>query len=66
LGLGRSHDIHQGIEREWLYWYDDRGNRFLEPEEKLNQVEQQLAQERPRSQRLADKLRELNIDPDLL
>ncbi|KAM3113424.1 Uma2 family endonuclease [Phormidesmis sp. 146-33] len=66
LGLGRSRGTHQGIEREWLYWYDDRGNRFLEPEEKLDQVEQQLEQERQRSQRLSDKLRELNIDPDLL
>ncbi|MGV0027600.1 Uma2 family endonuclease [Phormidesmis priestleyi] len=66
LGLGRSRGTHQGIEREWLYWYDNSGDRFLEPEEKLEQVEQQLEQERQRSQRLADKLRELNIDPDLL
>ncbi len=32
LGLGRSRGTHQGIEREWLYWYDEHGNRFLEPE----------------------------------
>jgi Uma2 family endonuclease len=42
LGLGRERGTHQGIEREWLYWYDKQGNRYLAPEESLEQTEQQL------------------------
>lgn len=78
LGLGRSRGTHQGIEREWLYWYDEQGNRYPTPEERAEQAEQRAeqaeqraeqaehlaAQERQRSERLAARLRELNIDLD--
>jgi hypothetical protein len=40
-----------------MFWYDAAGNRFLTPEERLEQEQQ-------RSQRLSDRLRELGIDPD--
>lgn len=80
LGLGRERGTHQGIEREWLYWYDAAGTRYLAPDEQLeqtvaqlNQAEQQidrtvaqLDQAHQRAERLAAKLRELNIDPDRL
>jgi hypothetical protein len=51
LGIGRERGIYQGSEREWLYWYDEAGNRYLTPEEqaiaatKLAQQERQLAQQ---------------------
>jgi Uma2 family endonuclease len=66
LGLGRERGRHQGIEREWLYWYNQQGERYLTPEERAIQAEQRLAQEQQRADRLAAKLRELNIDPDTL
>lgn len=73
LGLGRERGTHQGIEREWLYWYDEQGDRYLTLEERADQAEYQLEQERQRTEqerqraeRLAARLRELNIDPDSL
>ncbi|WP_346292716.1 Uma2 family endonuclease [Sphaerothrix gracilis] len=57
LGLGRDRGVYLGREREWLYWYDESGQRLSTPEERL-------AQEAARADRLADKLRELGIDPE--
>ncbi|PNW58470.1 UNVERIFIED_CONTAM: hypothetical protein BEN50_06420 [Euhalothece sp. KZN 001] len=52
LGIGLEVGTYQQINREWLYWYDEKGERFLTPEE--------------RSQRYAQRLRELGIDPNSL
>jgi hypothetical protein len=57
LGLGRERGIYLGRDREWLYWYDDTGQRLSTPEEGI-------AQESARADRLADKLKELGIDPE--
>jgi hypothetical protein len=35
LGLGREVGSYLGVEREWLYWYDGTGNRYLSPEERI-------------------------------
>ncbi len=35
LGIGLEHGIYQGIKREWLYWYDEQGKRYLTPEERI-------------------------------
>ncbi|MEM9162221.1 MAG: Uma2 family endonuclease [Cyanobacteria bacterium P01_F01_bin.4] len=66
LAIGRERDTHQGWTREWLYWYDQAGNRLLTPEEFAAQERQIAAQERQvaeqdrqRAERLAAKLREL-------
>lgn len=57
LAIGRETGTHMGRTREWLYWYDQDGRRLLSPEE--------LAmQEQRRANRLAQRLRELGIDPD--
>jgi Uma2 family endonuclease len=37
LGIGREQGIYQGINREWLYWYDNQGRRYLTPEERIKQ-----------------------------
>ncbi|PSB05262.1 Uma2 family endonuclease [Merismopedia glauca] len=44
LGIGTQRGIYQGIEREWLYWYNQQGQRCLTPEE-LAQQEQLRRQE---------------------
>jgi Uma2 family endonuclease len=59
LGLGKEHQTYQGRSREWMFWYDQQGNRYLTTEELLDQ-------EQSRSQKMADRLRELGIDPDSL
>lgn len=66
LAIARSTGSYCGLQREWLYWYDQEGNRFLTPEEVAQQEREIAQQERSRSQKLADKLRELGIDPDAL
>ncbi len=40
LGIGREQRIYQGINREWLYWYDGRGKRYLTPEERILDAEE--------------------------
>jgi len=59
------------VNREWLYWYDEPGNRYLTAEERANQAEAIAAQERLAKQeaeqkaiRLAERLRALGINPD--
>ncbi|WP_218081317.1 Uma2 family endonuclease [Anthocerotibacter panamensis] len=48
LGIGRQRAGYQGIEREWLYWYDQTGKRYPTPEESAQLAEEsaQLAEER--------------------
>ncbi|NET60550.1 MAG: hypothetical protein F6K47_31760, partial [Symploca sp. SIO2E6] len=62
--LGRELGTYQGITREWLYWYDEQGKRYLTPEETISATQQQLEQERQRTKRLEELLREAGIDSD--
>jgi Uma2 family endonuclease len=64
LGIGREEGKYQGITREWLYWYDEQGKRYLTPEELLQQERERAEFERLRSQRLEEILRSHGIDPD--
>lgn len=44
LGIGRGRGSFEGWNREWLYWYDRDGNRFLSPDERIQQ-EQRLRED---------------------
>ncbi|HEY9727054.1 MAG TPA: Uma2 family endonuclease [Chroococcales cyanobacterium] len=57
LGIGRGIGTHERWTREWLYWYDQQGNRLSIPEEiieqerrRAEQAELQLNQERQQAQ----------------
>jgi Uma2 family endonuclease len=50
LGIGRSQGFHEGWEREWLYWFDEQGNRFATPEELAEQASFRAEQERFRAE----------------
>ncbi len=63
LGIGLWQGTYQGIERLWLRWYDARGNLIPTP---AGKVEQQLEQERAKTERLAARLRELGVNPEEL
>lgn len=52
LGIGREIGTNDRCQREWLYWYDEQGNRFPTPDE--------------RAERLVELLRERGIDPETL
>jgi Uma2 family endonuclease len=80
LGIGCERGNYCGLTREWLYWYDESGNRYPTPEEQIKQAQkraelaEQNAQaavrraqeEARRAQQLAEQLRALGIDPDTL
>jgi Uma2 family endonuclease len=66
LGIGRERGTYQGITREWLYWYDELGQKLLTPEERIWQAEQRTRDVEQKAERLAEKLRELGIDPNSL
>jgi Uma2 family endonuclease len=57
LGIGRERGIYQGITREWLYWFDQSGKRYLTPEERALTAETEL-------ERLRQRLRDLGLDPN--
>ncbi|HAZ47786.1 MAG TPA: hypothetical protein DDW76_17455 [Cyanobacteria bacterium UBA11369] len=80
LGIGYERGNYSGVTREWLYWYDAEGKRYLTPEEQVKQesqralqaqqqalqAQQQALQAQQRVEQLAQRLRELGIDPDRL
>jgi Uma2 family endonuclease len=59
LGIGKEEGTYRAWTREWLYWYDQNGNRLVPPEEIIQQ-------ERQRAERLAERLRQMGIDPDTI
>jgi len=66
LGIGRERGTYQGMTREWLYWYDEQGQRILTPEEQIAHERQIAQQERQRAKLLEERLRSLGVDPDTL
>ncbi|MEM1291700.1 MAG: Uma2 family endonuclease [Cyanobacteria bacterium P01_H01_bin.162] len=64
LSLGRARGTYLGREREWLYWYDESGNRLLMPEGRAIQAQERVTQVQEQAEKLAAKLRSLGIDPD--
>ncbi|NCQ92645.1 MAG: Uma2 family endonuclease, partial [Microcystis aeruginosa LG13-03] len=78
LALGYEKGEHIAWYREWLYWYDQSGNRYLTAEERAMNAEAIAAQERQianqerlakqeaeqKAIRLAERLRGLGINPD--
>ena len=80
LGIGCQRGNYSGVTREWLYWYDESGTRYPTPKEQIEQETLRARQETLRAQQeaqradvaeqkaqqMAEKLRELGIDPDSL
>ncbi|AVH70367.1 Uma2 family endonuclease [Nostoc sp. 'Lobaria pulmonaria (5183) cyanobiont'] len=80
LGFGIERGTYLGIPREWMYWYNQQGQRFLTPEEKekvaeqkaqqaeqkAQQAEQKAQQAQQETQLLRERLRSLGIDTDSL
>jgi hypothetical protein len=59
LGIGKEIGTYQGITREWLYWFDETGKRFLTPEERILQSEE-------KAHKLTEILKKLGVDPENL
>ena len=66
LGIGKEIGVYQGVEREWLYWYDQDGKRYFTPEERALQAENRALQAEDRAKKLEEKLRSLGVEPSEL
>lgn len=64
LGIWQGEYFNQQL--PWLRWWDGDGNLLLYGDERVQQEKQRTEREKQRADRLADKLRELGIDPDTL
>lgn len=79
LGIGREQGTYRAWTREWLYWYNQNGERLVPPEEMIEQEHQRTEQEHQRAEQesqraeqehqraelLAQRLRQMGIDPDM-
>ncbi|PSF38945.1 hypothetical protein C7H19_02505 [Aphanothece hegewaldii CCALA 016] len=59
IGIKRERGTYQGVMREWLYWMDEHGNRYLTPEEQIKDAQQRI-------QLLEERLRSIGINPNEL
>jgi Uma2 family endonuclease len=66
LRLGLWQGNYENIERLWLRWFTASGELILTPSEEAAAAQTRVTQAEQRAERLAAKLRELNIDPDEL
>jgi hypothetical protein len=71
LALGYEKGEHIAWYREWLYWYDASGNRYLTADERAMNAEaianrERLAKQQAeqKAQRFAERLISLGINPD--
>jgi Uma2 family endonuclease len=64
IELGIWAGSYEGMELPWLRWWDDAGNLLLTGDERAEQERQRAEQERQRADRLAERLRQLGIDPN--
>lgn len=55
-----------GIEQEVLLWYNGQGQAYPMLDQRIHEMQDQLAAERQRADRLATYLRSLGVDPDQL
>lgn len=62
LGIGRSPGIYEGWTREWLYWYNQDGEKYLTLEEVAQQQQERAEVAEHKLELLITKLRERGID----
>ncbi len=58
LGIGRERGTHQGITREWLYWYNEQGQKYLIPDERIQEAEQRAQEAEQRIQEMEQRAQE--------
>jgi Uma2 family endonuclease len=64
LGLLVKSGEYEGKQDTWLRWCDRNGEIYLGGRELAKQAEASLSQERQKSERLAEQLKNLGIEPD--
>ncbi|MEH2179362.1 Uma2 family endonuclease [Nostoc sp.] len=73
LGIGIERGTYLGVPREWMYWYNQQGQRFLTPEEKeklaaqkAQQAEQKAQQAEQKAQQAEQKAQQAQQETQLL
>jgi Uma2 family endonuclease len=66
LSIGVATGIYKGWERDWLFWFDQAGDRYPSPDEQVLQAEQAAAQAHQALQDLRTRMQARGIDPDSL
>lgn len=64
MELGIWQGRYENAELPWLRWWDSEGNLLLTGDEQVEQERQRADQEHQRAERLAERLRQLGINPD--
>jgi Uma2 family endonuclease len=66
LGIGCEVGTHEGCTREWLYWYNQKGNRFPAPANVIEQERQraELAEQRAQQERQRAQLAEQQLEQE--
>ncbi|BAZ09498.1 hypothetical protein NIES4071_13060 [Calothrix sp. NIES-4071] len=64
LSLGLWQGLFRGIEKLWLRWFTLEGELILSPEEEANSAKQEAVEAKIRAEKLAEKLRQLGINPE--
>jgi Uma2 family endonuclease len=64
LGIGVEQGRYGHSDRQWLYWYDEMGQRLWTPTERADVAMERADAAEQKNQRLLAKLQELGIDPD--
>lgn len=59
LGIGREKGICEQWQRDWLYWYDEQGNRYPVPEELIEQLRQRVEQMQQRVEQMQQRATEM-------
>ncbi|MBD2362846.1 Uma2 family endonuclease [Anabaena minutissima FACHB-250] len=64
LAIGVDVGIYGDWEREWLFWFNQDGERFPSPDERVEQAQQQAQQAQQELEDLRNRLKQRGIDPD--
>jgi Uma2 family endonuclease len=64
LSLGLWQGVFRGIDRLWLRWFTLEGELIRLPEEEANLAKQEANLAKIKAEKLAEKLRQLGINPD--
>jgi Uma2 family endonuclease/uncharacterized coiled-coil protein SlyX len=58
LGLGKERLSFQGRDREWLFWYNAAGDRYLMPDERIAEAETKIAEAESKTAEAESKIAE--------
>lgn len=64
LAIGVDVGIYGGWERDWLFWFNQEGERFPSPDERVEQAQKQAQQAQQELEDLRNRLKQRGIDPD--